>query len=129
VSGVLLDTYVVNDLINDQARLTGPVRQAIAAATGRIYASAASAMELAFHVRDGRTSFAVSVPDLARGLEEAGVTVLPVSWHEFASAVTVPVPHRDPFDRILVATALARDLTFLTADENIQRCPALRCIG
>lgn len=129
MTGVLLDTYVINDLINDQDRLSQPVRKAIAAASGRIYASAASAMELAFHVRDGRTSFATSVSDLARGLEDAGVTILPVSWHEFAAAVTVPVPHRDPFDRILVATALSRDLTLLTADENIRRCPGLRCTG
>jgi PIN domain nuclease of toxin-antitoxin system len=47
VSGVLLDTYVINDLINDPARLSPRIRAAIAAATGQIYASAASAMELA----------------------------------------------------------------------------------
>lgn len=86
-------------------------------------------MELAFHVRDGRTSFATTVADLARVLEDGGVTILPVPWREFAAAVPVPVPHRDPFDRILVATALARDLTLLTADENIHRCPGLRCVG
>jgi PIN domain nuclease of toxin-antitoxin system len=125
----LLDTNVINDLINDPARLSPRIRAAIAAATGQIYASAASAMELAFHVRDGRTSFAVAVPDLARVLEEGGVTILPVAWREFAAAVTVLAPHRDPFDRILVATALARDLTLLSADENIHRCPGLRCIG
>ncbi len=129
MSGVLLDTYVINDLINNPERLSPPVRQAIAAASGRIYASAASAMELAFHVRDGRTSFAVPVSELARGLEEAGVTILAVTWSEFAAAVSVAVPHRDPFDRILVATALARDLTILTSDENIHRCPGLRCVG
>ena len=129
MSGVLLDTYVINDLINDPTRLSAPVREAILASTGRIYASAASGMELAFHERDGRTRFAVPVADLAAELSGAGVVVLAVSWQDFAAAVRVPVPHRDPFDRILVATALARGLTMLTSDENIRRCPGLRCIG
>jgi PIN domain nuclease of toxin-antitoxin system len=129
VSGVLLDTYVINDLVNEPARLTDPVRAAIAAHTGKIYASAASAMELAFHERDGRTRFAVPVGDLAPVLQNAGIIVLPVSWEDFAAAVAVRLPHKDPFDRILVATALARGLTILTSDQNIQKCPGLRCIG
>lgn len=129
MSGVLLDTYVINDLVNEPQRLAAQVREAILANTGKVYASAASGMELAFHERDGRTQFRVPVAALAAQLQEAGVVVLPVTWQDFAAAVTVPLPHKDPFDRLLVATALARGLTLLTGDENIRRCPGLDCVG
>jgi PIN domain nuclease of toxin-antitoxin system len=129
MTGVLLDTYVVNDLINEPHRLSQPVRDAILASTGRVFVSAATAMELAFHVRDGRTRFAVPVPDLLPQLQSAGIVVLPVTWQDFAAAVTVPLPHKDPFDRILAATALGRGLTMLTDDANIRACPGLHCVG
>jgi len=34
---------------------------------------------------------------------------------------TLPMIHRDPFDRLLIATALAEEMTLITVDENIQQ--------
>lgn len=129
MSGVLLDTHVINDLINEPDVLPAGAAAAIREHTGKIYASAASAMELATHEARGHTRFALSVADLVPTLQSAGVTILPVRWEEFAAAVTVSAPHRDPFDRILVATAHARDLAIVTADEAIHACPDVRTVS
>jgi PIN domain nuclease of toxin-antitoxin system len=126
--GVLLDTYVIARLVNDPAKLSKRMREAIASNTGQIFASAASGMELARHVRDGNVTFRMPVGELLVLLEENGVSVLPVTWRDFAAAVSAPLPHKDPFDRILVATALGRGLALLTDDKFIRQCPGLTCI-
>ncbi|MBI4706117.1 MAG: type II toxin-antitoxin system VapC family toxin [Deltaproteobacteria bacterium] len=128
MAGVLLDTCVIAALVGDPGSLSDAMRAALAQHTGSIYASTASGMELAWHERDGRVRLPVPVADLAPHLQASGITVLPVTWEELATAVTVPVPHRDPFDRILAATALRRGLTLLTSDENVRQCPGMSCV-
>jgi PIN domain nuclease of toxin-antitoxin system len=44
------------------------------------------------------------------------------------AAAALPFVHRDPFDRVIVALAQARELTVLTSDENIARYPGIRAI-
>lgn len=129
MSGILLDTHVVNDLINGPDALSTAARSAIRGHTGKIYASAATAMELADHAARGHTRFAVPVAELDQALQEAGVTVLPVRWDEFAAAAAVSAPGCDTWDRILIATAAARDLTIVTADEAIRAHPGVRSVG
>ena len=69
----------------------------------------------------------INAPDTPH-LEAGGITLLPVTWRDSASAVSLPLPHKDPFDRILAATALSRGLIMLTADANLRRCPGLECV-
>ena len=44
------------------------------------------------------------------------------------AAAALPFVHRDPFDRVIVAVALAQGLTVLTSDENIARYPGIKTI-
>lgn len=128
--GVLLDTYVIADLLSGtQTSISSAQRAALGRAIGNIYASAISGLELALHERAGRVEFGVSVNDLGPELERRGIVVIPISWEEAAMAPRVAVPHRDPFDRILVATALRRGLVLLTNDKAIGQCPGLTCIA
>lgn len=128
--GVLLDTYLIAELLNGtQTSISPAQRVALGGATGNIYASAISGLELALHERAGRVELKVPVSELGPELERRGIAVISIGWEEAALAPRVAVPHRDPFDRILVATALRRGLTLLTNDRAIAMCPGLSFIA
>jgi PIN domain nuclease of toxin-antitoxin system len=60
-------------------------------------------------------------PDLAGRVRDMGFRELPVSHAHAVAAGRLPVHHRDPFDRILVAQATVEGLTLATRDSNLQQ--------
>jgi PIN domain nuclease of toxin-antitoxin system len=53
--------------------------------------------------------------------EEDAFTILPIKGSHLTALETLPMIHRDPFDRLLIAAALAEDMTLITDDGNIAR--------
>lgn len=62
-------------------------------------------------------------PYLSKRLSENVIGVLPVSLRHAVAVAELPNHHRDPFDRLLVAQALAEDLVILTADPLVTKYP------
>ena len=60
-------------------------------------------------------------PDLAERVRDMGFRELPVTHEHAIAAGRLPVHHRDPFDRMLVAQATVDGLTLVTRDPDIQR--------
>lgn len=60
-------------------------------------------------------------PDLAERVRDMGFPELPVTYAHAIAAGRLPVLHRDPFDRMLVAQAIVEGLTLVTRDADIQR--------
>jgi PIN domain nuclease of toxin-antitoxin system len=54
-------------------------------------------------------------------LSQFGVEMLHIEGAHIEGVEKLPLLHRDPFDRILIATAIAEGMTIITADENIQK--------
>jgi PIN domain nuclease of toxin-antitoxin system len=80
----------------------------------------ASLWEFAIKLSLGKIDFDGGITHLRGLIKQAGFIVLPVSESYLESVITLPFIHRDPFDRLLIATAKTDDMTILTADENIQ---------
>jgi PIN domain nuclease of toxin-antitoxin system len=81
-----------------------------------MFVSAVVGYELAYKQASGRVS---PLPDsLPRQLQRAGIMVLPLSLEHALSAATLRGPHRDPWDRIMMAQALRDDLTVVTVDRQ-----------
>jgi PIN domain nuclease of toxin-antitoxin system len=79
-----------------------------------VYVSSASVWELSIKIGLGKLE--ADIQRLVEMIEPSGFMTLPV-WSEPAALVaTLPVIHRDPFDRLLIAQALHKDLTLVTAD-------------
>jgi len=111
VTGTLLDTHVLLWLLTDDLALGDEARQVIS--DGPAYYSAASTWEIAIKSDLGK----VTIPDqLAAELRAAGLAELPVTAEHALAIREVALPHRDPFDCLLVAVARAEGLAFLTAD-------------
>lgn len=86
--------------------------------------SAASLWEVAIKRGLGRHDFTVDPRLLRRGLLDNGYLALAVTGEHAVGVNGLPPIHNDPFDRILIAQAIAEGITLLTVDELVARYPA-----
>lgn len=113
---VLLDTHVFLWAVAASRRLSAGTRALIADAD-EVNVSAASIWEIAIKAGLGRIKG--DPKDLVDAIERSGFVELPVTAIHAASVARLPQHHRDPFDRLLVAQAMAEPLVLLTADEAL----------
>jgi len=82
-----------------------------------IIVSAASVWEAAIKASLGKLR--TDIDTLERRLDDAGFASLPVTWRHAAMVRRLPMHHRDPFDRLLVAQAISEPLRLLTCDRQL----------
>ncbi|HEX3345000.1 MAG TPA: type II toxin-antitoxin system VapC family toxin [Polyangiaceae bacterium] len=114
---LLLDTHVVLWWRGDAERIAPAVREAIASAD-TVFVSVASAWEIAIKQALGR----VRLPEtFATGVDRSGFARLTITFEHAAAAARLPRHHADPFDRMLIAQAMAEGLRLVSADRAIAR--------
>lgn len=117
---VLLDTHILLWWLGgEQARIDDATRRTLADPAVGVLFSAASIWEIAIKARLGRESFGVRPTEIVRAAEATGFTELPVRASAAAIVAELPLRHRDPFDRLLIAQAMAEPARFLSADAVI----------
>lgn len=119
----LLDTHIALWAVLDDARLGRKAREAILQAES-VHVSAASLWELAIKASLPRSNLGLTAAQAAAAFDEAGYVSLPVTAAHALAVEALPPLHRDPFDRLLVAQAIAEPLVLLTADPEIARYEA-----
>jgi PIN domain nuclease of toxin-antitoxin system len=120
----LLDTHVLFWWLTDDARLSAPARQVLANDPEDVHVSVATAWEIAIKAGRGKWPEARWLIDnFEREMATEGFRLLPIEVSHVRSAGLMQVAHRDPFDRLLAAQAMAEDLTIVTSD------PALTQLG
>jgi PIN domain nuclease of toxin-antitoxin system len=130
---ILLDTHVVFWWVRrEKGKLTAMARNAIEAELpgGKILVSSITAWETALLVSLGRLNFAVEAGAWLRDVENIPeVRFIPVDNEIGVQAVMLPGEfHKDPADRIIVATARKFGAAIVTADEKIRAYPHVRTI-
>lgn len=111
----LLDTHTLLWWLDGDEKLSKPAREWISQPGSLILVSAASAWEIATKVRIGKLPGAVEV--VARYhdcLADQGFTPLAISSDHALRAGSLPGPHRDPFDRMLIAQAQAENIPLIS---------------
>jgi len=120
---VLLDTCALVALAG------GELPDGAAAALGKApeaYVSVVSAWEVAIKVAGGKLRLLEPPVQWFLGLvERSDLREVPLDARVACAAAALPLLHRDPFDRVIVALAQAHGLTVLTSDENILRYPGV----
>jgi PIN domain nuclease of toxin-antitoxin system len=116
---LLLDTHAVIWFLEGSDMLRSEARGAIEAAE-RVYVSSATIWEMALKVARGRL---VAPSDFPDRLLDQGMLQLALEWEHARVAGGLPLHHRDPFDRMLIAQAIVERLTIVTRDEAIPRYP------
>ena len=119
---MLLDTHAFLWWLTDDKRLPQSARRAIEDEDNDILISAASAWEIATKHRIGKLPTADTVaPDIPGAIADQGFGGLPVTVDDAARAGALPGPHRDPFDRMLIAQALAHNLVLISIETLFDR--------
>lgn len=113
---LLLDTHVLLWALAEQHRLDPETRALLVDAEVEVLFSAASVWEIAIKARLGRPDFAVRAAEIARAAHDTGFAELPVRARAAALVADLPLHHRDPFDRLLVAQAMTEPAQLYTAD-------------
>ncbi len=113
---LLLDTHVFLWWRTRDPRLRDSVRDVIAVAPV-VAVSAASAWEAAIKANLGKLRLSGSFED---GAVASGFTPLAISFRHAELAGALPLHHRDPFDRMLIAQAMSERLTLVSVDRRLE---------
>jgi PIN domain nuclease of toxin-antitoxin system len=116
---LLLDTHVVLWWLTDDAMLSGDVKDVLDTKPD-VLVSVATLWEVTIKLAMGKLD---GPPDLPELIRDCGFLTLPVSAEHAMAAGRLPMLHRDPFDRMLIAQARCNDLVLVTRDETIRRYP------
>src|SRR5262245_22252015 len=115
---LLLDTQIVLWWLEGGECLSAAAAAAITAAANTVFVSAASAWEMEIKRALGKLR---SPEDLAAQLVHHRFLELPVRIAHTSALGRLPMLHRDPFDRLIVAQAIAEQLTIVSADPVLAR--------
>jgi PIN domain nuclease of toxin-antitoxin system len=117
---LLLDTHVALWAIVDSPRLAEHARSLILDPANSIHISTASVWEITIKHMLGKGDMPVSGTQAAAHFQAAGYIELPIVNAHVALLETLPPHHADPFDRLLIAQALAEPLRLLTHDATLK---------
>ena len=116
---ILLDTHVLMWAVGSTGRLDAETIDALGDPANDVLFSAASIWEIAIKSGLGRADFPIGPDDILRGALHIGFVELPVNSVTAATVAQLPLIHRDPFDRLLVAQAIAAPAVLYTADARL----------
>jgi PIN domain nuclease of toxin-antitoxin system len=120
---LLLDTHLLLWAAGEPRRLSKAARALIDNPDNELFFSAASLWEVVIKRGLGRKDFRVDARLLRRGLLDNGYRELPILSDHVVATESLPLIHRDPFDRILVAQATVEGITLLTIDSLVSQYP------
>ena len=118
----LLDTHTFLWMAADPAALSRKVSKIVRDTDNSLYLSAASGWEIALLWRLKR----IDLPDepqrfIPEAMKQLAVLPLPIGFQTAISAAMLPLIHRDPFDRILIAEAMKENMIVLTKDKTFKK--------
>jgi PIN domain nuclease of toxin-antitoxin system len=123
VRPLLLDTHTLIWLAGYPERLSETAKGLILDSSSILSVSMASAWEVAIKISIGRLAIEGGVAEFFRIAETNGIPILPIRQSHVERVQRLPLLHRDPFDRLLIASALEEDMAVVTTDEGIGLYP------
>jgi PIN domain nuclease of toxin-antitoxin system len=126
---ILLDTCVLFWLECDLCKISERAAEALRRSDAVLYASAISAFELGLKVRDKLIDLPLPVGDwVGEVCRRRGIRLLPIDAATAGRSTELPLIHRDPCDRFLIAAAQLAGLRLATPDEMIHQYPSIDVI-
>jgi len=119
---VLLDTHVLLWALTDDPKLSSKARRLIENAA-ESYVSAATFWEMAIKVGLGKLD--ADLDEIREYCLESGFVELPITSEHAIAVKDLEPHHKDPFDRLIVATAISEPMRLLTADTQIAQYTSL----
>jgi PIN domain nuclease of toxin-antitoxin system len=119
---ILLDTNVLLWSLNNDRRLSRRLKKVLSAPAAEIRISVVSAWEIVIKHQGGKLSFDTPIEEVLSSVLSGTIwPVLPLLPSHIPELLDLPMLHRDPFDRLLVAQARTEGMLLATTDTNIQQ--------
>ena len=116
---LLLDTSTFLRMMTDDTLLSPAARVAIADRNNEVWVSAVCAWEIAIKAAIGKIQLTDPIEFfMSDGLRKAKASELPIRMAHAVCVAALPLHHRDPFDRLLLAQAQVESLTIVTSDRQ-----------
>jgi len=126
---LLLDTHTFIWLASDRSQLPARLVELISAESSGLFISSITATEVGLLSQAGRINTYGSCRDfLFKNLKRLGIHEIPVDVEIGLDSTQLPPIHRDPFDRIIIATAQKHGMTILTKDRIIPTYPKVKAV-
>ena len=121
---LLIDSHALIWAVLDDPRLSQRARRVLRDRAGDFYVSIVSFWELSLKIALGKLrTMTSSIAYLRDECQEQGIRIIPLQVEHIIRAESLPLHHRDPFDRMLIAQALQENLTILTGDAEFTKYP------
>ena len=117
----LLDTHAAIWFFNGDDALSETAKKIILDTSNTKYLNVVSVWEVTVKLSIGRLDVVGKTADFVEDAKINGFIILPIRISHLTALESLPLIHRDPFDRLLIATAIAEEMTLITADGNIKR--------
>jgi PIN domain nuclease of toxin-antitoxin system len=118
---LLVDSHALLWWFAASKRLSSPAGDALRASANRVYVSAAVVWELSIKENLGKVDATALLSDVQRVLFARGFRKLAISMDHALRAGQLPMHHKDPFDRMLIAQAQAHNFAIVSADALFDR--------
>ena len=116
MSKFLLDTHTLIWFVEDSPNLSSKANDLISEISNECFVSSISIWEIAIKTNIGKLDFSFTFQDLELLLTENNIEIISPTIEDFTTYQKLPLLHKDPFDRILIAQAITKDLSIITKD-------------
>ena len=123
----LLDTHTIYWFLEGDMQISEKASSIIKNEYKDCCVSLASVWETAIKISIGKLDFVGGVKEFVRLVKDSGIAILPIQEEHILQIERLPLHHKDPFDRVIITTAIEDDLTIVSKDENFSLYP-VKCI-
>ncbi len=115
---ILLDTHILLWSLADSKELSKKARKTINE-SDNVFVSVASLWEIAIKSSLGKLETGVEADELNQIIIDSGFEILTINPDHISPIHSLPLHHRDPFDRLLIAQSIVEPLRFITHDQQL----------
>lgn len=121
---LLIDTHILLWVLEADTQLSARATELIRSTTNEVFVSAASLLEISIKKKLGKLDTTRTASEVFQEMTRVlAIQLLPILPHHVDAYQSIPLyeDHRDPFDRLLIATAFADNLTLISDDGKFKR--------
>ena len=117
----LLDTHALIWYFEDSSDMPVKIANLIDNPMNNKFICSVSLWEIAIKLNIGKLDIKISFDQLIDAISGSDLVITQIENDHLKALTGLPVIHKDPFDRLIISTALVGNLTIITVDENIQK--------
>lgn len=118
---VIINTHVLIWYIEGSEKLSQNARDIIEISADKVYLNIVSLWEIAIKVNINKLKLSYEFSDLPKLLSQLNIQIIDIIFTDLEAYTKLPLHHRDPFDRLIIAQAQNRSLAIISKDENFKK--------